>query len=129
MLFPSGEYASTTIPYGSVSKPGEFFQGFSCFAYLILTPFDQLRLRKVWMKLDLIDRRLDLGSVPYLVDLGDRKVGNTNGPNLALLHQSLHRPPCLDNWDIDDIYAKRLLIDGKTLGVIDAAKGHGPVNL
>lgn len=97
--------------------------------YLILAPLDQLWLRKVWMKLNLIDRRLDLGGVPYLVDLGDGEVGDSNGPDLPLLHEGLHRFPCLDSWDINDIYSKCLLIDGEALGVINAAKCDRPVDL
>lgn len=98
------------------------FPGTQYLTYLILAPLDQLRLRKVWMKLNLIDRRLDLGGVPYLVDLGDREVRDANGSDLSLLHEGLHCFPSLDNWDINDIYSKRLLIDGEALGVINAAK-------
>lgn len=90
--------------------------------YLVLAPLDQLRLRKVWVKLNLIDRRFDLSGIPYLVDLGDREVGDADGLDLSLLHEGLHRFPCLNNWNINDIYAIRLLFDGEAFGVINAAK-------
>lgn len=81
------------------------------------------------MKLDLVDSRLDLSGVPYLVDLSDGEVGDTNGPDLSFLYQSLHRSPCFDYRDVNDIYAKCLLINGKALSIVDTAERNGPVDL
>lgn len=97
--------------------------------HLILAPLDQVWLREVGVELNLVHRRLDLSSIPYLLDLRNREVGDANGLELALLYEGLHGLPRLDKWHVNNLHPERLLVEGEALGIIDAAEGHRPVDL
>lgn len=100
-------------------------------AYFVLTVLYKISLGKVRMELDLVDSRLDLCCIPYLLDPRFGEVGHANGPALALLHEGLHGSPGLDQGDMNQVHPERLLVDGKSFSpVVDGlAIRHGPVDL
>lgn len=98
------------------------------FAYLILAVLDKIRLSEVGMKLDLVHCRLDLCSIPDLLDLRNREVGDTDGLELALLHESLHGLPGLDQGHVDQVHSEGL-VKREPLSVVDPSKRDRPMNL
>ena len=77
---------------------------------------DELRLRKERMDFDLVDRGWDAGNLEKLLQVGNGKVGDTNGTAESLILEGLECPPggcwVLGQSLLDDVLqSKSLLVE------------------
>lgn len=124
MLLPIGLYASTTM---SLVNNEHRFQPTTeilwvSATYILRAPVEQARLLEVWVRLDLVDCRFDLGRLPQLLDALLSKVGDAYCSDLAIFHHLLHLLPRVGHGYVNDCYLLRCRVDWETLDVISWLK-------